>query len=101
MLSNLPFYIPLLFIFTTVLTFIFFIAAVRKNNSAKTVIVVSLLITGWLAAHAILGLQKFYTVTNSIPPRFALMVAPAFLFIILLFLIKPGRRFIDSLPLKI
>jgi len=34
MLKGLPFYIPLLFIFTTLITFLFFIAAVKKNNYA-------------------------------------------------------------------
>lgn len=101
MLNGLPFYIPLLFIFTTLVTFLFFISAVKKNNSNKRVMIVSVVIILWLAIHAILGLKHFYTVTNSIPPRFALMVAPAFLFILFLFITPGGRRFIDSLSMKI
>ena len=101
MLSGLPFYIPLLFILTTLLTFLFFIAAVKKNNSNQWVAMVSLMIIVWLSLHAILGINHFYLVTNSIPPRFALMVAPAFLFILILFITQSGRRFIDSLSMKI
>ncbi len=101
MLSNLPFYIPGLFILTTLLTFMFFFEAVRKNNSLKTVALVSVIIILWLALHTILGLLDFYLITDTMPPRFALMVAPALLFILILFITRPGRRFIDSLPLKI
>ena len=101
MLSGLPFYIPLLFIFTTLVTFLFFVAVVKKNNSNKRTILVCVIIIIWLALHAILSLSHFYTVTNSIPPRFALMVAPAFLFILILFINPGGRRFIDNLSMKI
>lgn len=101
MLNGLPFYIPLLFIFTTLVTFLFFIAAVKKNNSNKRVAMVSLIIILWLLLHAILGLSRFYTVTNTMPPRFALMVAPAFLYILILFITQSGRKFIDSLSMKI
>lgn len=101
MLSGLPLYIPLLFILTTIVAFLFFIAAVMKNNSNKTVTIVLAIIIIWLALHAILGLMYFYTVSNSTPPRFALMVAPAFLFILILFVTLGGRKFIDSLSMKI
>ena len=101
MLSNLPFYIPMLFIFTTILTVIFFIAAVKENNSARTVIFISLVIIVWLIIHAILALKYFYTVTNTIPPRFTLMIFPPLLGILILFITKSGRRFIDSFSLKL
>ncbi len=101
MLDNLPFYIPLLFIVTTLVTLLFFIAAVKKNNSNKTVARVLVIIIIWMALHAVLGFTKFYTVTNTLPPRFALMVVPAFLLILILFLTQSGRRFIDSLSMKI
>jgi hypothetical protein len=101
MLANLPFYVPLLFIFTTLLTLIFFISAVAKNNSTKTVITVFIIICVWLGIHTALALNNFYTVTNTIPPRFFLLVGPPLLVIIILFVTKGGREFIDSLSLKI
>ena len=101
MLRDLPFYLPLLFIFTVVLTFVFFLAAIKKNNSNKKVLLISLLLVTWLALHAILGLDGFYTVTGNTPPRFALSVAPAFLFIIILFLMPSGRKFVDTLSPEI
>ena len=101
MLGNLPFYISVLFIFTTILTFIFFISAIRGNNSTKTVVLVSIIICIWLAIHAILAINFFYTVTDNIPPRFTLMTFPPLLTILILFITKSGKRFIDSLSLKI
>ena len=101
MLANLPFYVPLLFIFTTLLTVIFFISAIAKNNSTKTVITALIIICIWLGIQTILALNNFYTVTNTIPPRFFLLVGPPLLVIIILFVTQAGRRFIDSLSLKI
>lgn len=100
MLSNLPFYIPMLFIFTTILAMIFFIAAVRENNSTRTAVLVSSVICGWLIVHAVLAINFFYTVTDNIPPRFTLITFPPLLTILILFITKSGRRFIDSLSLK-
>ncbi len=97
MLRNLPFYISMLFIFTTILTFIFFILAVKESNSIKVTVVVALAIIIWLVIHAILSYNYFYTVTNTIPPRFAVLVAPALLAILILFVTKRGKRFLDSL----
>lgn len=98
---ELPFYIPLLFILTTLVTLLFFIAAVQKNNPGTTVVIVSLVLSGWVLIQAILGYKLFYTLTDTIPPRFALMVAPPFLLILILFITRLGRRFIDSLNMQL
>jgi hypothetical protein len=101
MLANLPFYIPLLFIFTTLLTALFFITAVKENNSSKVVLLVSIIICIWLAIHALLALKNFYIITDSIPPRFIFLVLPPLLLILILFITKRGKKFIDNLSLKI
>lgn len=101
MLSNLPIYISLLIILTTLLTVLFFISAMAKNNSTKTVVIVLIVICIWLAIHAILALNNFYTITDTIPPRFMLLVLPPLLVILILFVTNSGRKFIDSLSLKI
>jgi hypothetical protein len=101
MLSNLPLYVSVLFIFTTILTIIFFISAVKENNTIKTVVLVSIVICIWLVIHAVLALNFFYTIVNTVPPRFTLMTFPPLLVILILFITKSGRRFIDSLSLKI
>ena len=100
MLNDLPFYIPLLFIFTALLTFLFLIAAIQLNNPGKAIARVSVIVICWLLIQAILGYKGFYTVTDTMPPRFSLLVLPPFLFILILFLTSAGRRFIDSLSMK-
>lgn len=101
MLSELPFYIPLLFIFTTIITLLFFIAALKKNKSGNRSVMISLVLIAWLSLQAILALSYFYTVTDRIPPRFGLLVLPPFLTIIILFITPGGRKFIDSLSAEI
>ncbi len=99
--GNLPFYISLLFIFTTILTVIFFIASINEGHSARKTAIVFVIIIVWLALQALLSFNNFYTVTNAIPPRFALAVVPPLLVILILFVTKSGKRFIDSLSPKI
>lgn len=87
-------YISVIFILTTLLTVCIFYKA--TNNSKITL---AILLT-WLAFQALIGYRGFYTITNTIPPRFLLLVLPAILFIIGLFTTLKGRKFLDSLDLK-
>src|SRR5688572_15576639 len=94
MIESLPVYISYVFIATTFLTaFIFF----RAAHFSKPAIGVILL---WMLVQGVVGYNGFYTVTNTIPPRFVLLIGPPVLLIIGLFLTRPGRDFIDSLDLK-
>jgi hypothetical protein len=93
-MENVPFYISTGLAFTTFLTaFIFFKAA---NNSKRTL----LILTGWLVLQAIIGLSGFYTVSDTLPPRFMLTIVPPLAFIAVLFVTKKGLRFIDNLNMK-
>ena len=98
MLKDLPLFVSFFFIAITLVTLVLFIAAVNKNNRRKTVSIVLISILVWLTLHALLAIQGFYTVTGGFPPRFVLLVFPMFLIILILFLTRSGRRFIDSLP---
>lgn len=90
-MENLPLYISLIFVLTTMLTvWLFYKAA----NNSKTTLVILL---SWLAAQALIALSGFYTVTYTLPPRFALLVAPPVLFIIILFITTKGKHYIDGL----
>jgi len=90
-MENLPFYIPVVFGLTVLLTLFLFYRATNKSGSAL------LLIIGWLILQSILSLQGFYTVTNTRPPRLPLMILFPFALIVFLFFTKKGRSFIDSL----
>jgi hypothetical protein len=49
---------------------------------------------------AIVGLSGFYTITDTMPPRFLLLVLPPLFFIICLFVTAKGRQYLDSLDTK-
>lgn len=93
-MENLPSYISILFGLTTILTtWIFYKAA----GNSKPVLLVILI---WLAVQAFIANSEFYTVTDTLPPRFLLLVLPPFLGIAGLFLTSKGRQLIDGLDLK-
>jgi hypothetical protein len=93
-MEHLPPYITVVFMLTTLLTAGLFYRA--TNHSGTTIIILLL----WLALQTFVGLSGFYTVTNSIPPRFLLLILPPILFIAGLFTTKKGRRYLDSLDTK-
>ena len=94
MLTSLPSYIGVAFTITTFLTVWFLYKA---SHNSKTVLTV---VFAWLLLQAIVGLSGFYLVTDTFPPRIALLGAPTLILIIGLFTSEKGRRFIDSLDLK-
>lgn len=93
-MENLPAYISILFGITTILTaWIFYKAA----GNSKPVLLVILV---WLAVQTFITSSGFYTVTDTLPPRFLLLVLPPFLGIAGLFMSPKGRKFINGLDLK-
>jgi hypothetical protein len=54
----------------------------------------------WLLVQGVVALTGFYTVTDTLPPRFALLLFPPILFIIALFSTKKGRAYIDGLDAR-
>jgi len=94
-MENLPAYISIIFGLTTFLTaWLFYKAA----GNSKPVLLIILI---WLAVQALIAGSGFYTVTDTLPPRFLLLVLPPFLGITGLFMSPKGRKFIDNLDLKI
>ena len=93
-MENLPTYIPIVFVLTTILTVWLFYKA--TNNSTSTLII---LVT-WLILQAMIGFSGFFTVTDILPPRFLLLILPPLLFIIGMFATPQGRKYIDHLDIK-
>ncbi|MBK8487818.1 MAG: hypothetical protein IPL48_08530 [Bacteroidetes bacterium] len=93
-MENLPIYISIVFGLTTILTVGIFYKA--TNYSKSTLII----LLSWLALQTAIGLSGFYTMTETIPPRFILLVLPPLLLIILLFTTSRGKQYIDSLNAK-
>ena len=82
------------FIVITLLTVGLFYLAANKSKRILAIII------GWMALQFIIVQTGFYTNTKAVPPRLMLQLAPTLIFILILFLTKSGRRFIDSLNLK-
>jgi hypothetical protein len=94
MIPHLPMYVNIVFILTTLLTIFFFYKA--TSNSKATLVI----LFAWIILQAILGLSEFYTITNTFPPRFALLALPAILLIMGLFVTANGKHYIDRLDTK-
>jgi hypothetical protein len=93
-MNNLPLYISILFAGTTLLSIVLFYLAAHRSRT------ILLVLLSWITVQGIIGLSGFYTITSGIPPRFALLILPPLLCIVLLFISPSGRRFIDGLNLK-
>lgn len=93
-MENLPLYISLAFALTTILSVWFFYQA--SNKSIKSLLV----LLAWLLLQAGIGFSGFYTVSNTVPPRFLLMVLPPVILISLLFITSAGKRYIAGLNIK-
>src|SRR5690349_6155535 len=92
-MENLPLYVSAVFVLTAFLTLWF----LYKASSSQTLVSISV---GWLLIQGLIGASGFYLVSHTLPPRFLLLVVPAFMAILLLFIFPKGKRFIDSLDLK-
>lgn len=93
-METVPFYVSMVFMLTTILTVAIFYKATSRSTTALALLI------GWLALQGLLARTGFYTVTNTIPPRFLLSVLPPLAFVILLFATSKGRHFIDSLDTR-
>jgi hypothetical protein len=93
-MEQLPDYISIAFVLTTLLTLLLFYKATNYSTP-----VISLLLV-WLILQLVISLSGFYTVTEGTPPRFALLILPPILLILGLFISKTGRMFIDRLKLR-
>lgn len=72
MIEQLPTWIPLLFLVTTVITLVLFYYSNGKPKRLLSILVL------WGIVHSILAYNEFYRVTDTIPPRFALVMVPVF-----------------------
>ena len=93
-METLSTYLIIFFVLTTLTTILIFLRATSWSKTALAII------AGWIILQSIVSLRGFYLVSDTVPPRFAFLLGPPTLFIIILFLTKKGRRFIDSLSLR-
>jgi hypothetical protein len=94
MLENIPTYLLITFILSTAYTLVMLL---KSSNWNKKVFGFSIAILG---IQGYLGYSGFYTDLTTSPSHIALLVPPAFLIILLLFVTTSGRTFIDTLDHK-
>ncbi|TDW44590.1 hypothetical protein EV144_10838 [Flavobacterium sp. 270] len=93
-MEHLPFYIKLVFILTTFFTLFLLYKAANHSKAVLTIIL------SWLALQTVISLTGFYTITNVMPPRFALLVLPPLLLLLAVFISSKGKQFINRLDVK-
>ena len=93
-MPDLPLYIDALFIITVFCACYIFYRA--SNRDAVFIYVMAF----WLLLQTVVSSTGFYTVTQTFPPRFALLLGIPVLFIIGMFSTNKGRVYIDSLDMK-
>ena len=93
-MEHLPLYIPVIFVFTTLLT----LALLYKASNYSKPLIITLLL--WLALQAAVGLSGFYIISTGMPPRFALLLVPPVLLILILIFTKRGLAFINGFDAK-
>jgi hypothetical protein len=100
MIENLPLYIVVTFVMSTLITVgIFQYATKRGAFSSNATKFLSVLLPFWLIFQATISVTGFYKFTDSIPPRLVIFgIAPALLTIIALFIF--AKDFILRLPLQ-
>jgi hypothetical protein len=94
-MTNIPFYVYATIGLTLFATLYLFYRATPKSNGYI------ILLSIWLLVQSIIGILGFYTITNTMPPRFQLLLLPPLMFTIVQFSTKKGKAFIDSLDLKV
>lgn len=93
-MEDLPSYIGLVFGLTTLISVLLFYKAASYS---KTTVVVLFF---WLVVQSLMSISGFYTVTNTFPSRFILLLTPALIFIIFLFFTNNGNKYLDQLDIK-
>jgi len=93
-MNYLPFYIPVVFILITFLTIYLFYRA--SNRNMKLLIIIA----GWITIQSAVAATGFFTLSNTLPPRFVLLIVLPLAVIISVFSTAKGRFFLDGFDIK-
>lgn len=96
--DNPPLWLSLCFGGILIITLAVFYTALRKAAPTRAGLILMSMIL-WLMVLLVLAQRQFFLNIDAVPPRFLLMIGPPLLIILGLFLTKPGRIFLDQLPL--
>lgn len=86
MMDHLPTWVAGLFVLAFLATLVFFYLANGRPRTLLTIIII------WSLGQAVLAYQGFYLITDTIPPRFALVLLPATILMIYGFTRAPREQ---------
>jgi len=92
--SQLPLPLVAFFLLTALMALFLLAKAVHGSKAAL------ILSFAWIALQSAVALSGFYLVTNVLPPRFLLVIAPPVLLLVGFLLIPGGRRVLGGMDLK-
>lgn len=99
-MTTLPFYVPVTFGLTVLLTFYLLISTLRPTLSRSSLFIVIGLLVLWIGLQTGLSLSGFYQVQTR-PPRLLLLVGPPLLTIIILLVRGKSRAVLQDLSLEL
>lgn len=105
MLENLPVYLTIIFVLTTLLAVAMvalLIKTLSKPLAGRHSLIIIITIIFWLIVQALFSVEEIYTASpESIPPKILLLgVMPALIAILLIFQSRKGKLFIDRLSMQ-
>jgi hypothetical protein len=105
-MEQMPGYVSILFILTTLLTVVLLVSGIHasfeRKGRNKALMISGLLAAGvmvWMGIQAMLAINGFYLKTDTMPPRFPLIVGPVVL-LILIVLIAGYKGWIPGISLE-
>jgi hypothetical protein len=92
-MQHLPIYVHLLFVIATLTA----VAAFYLSSKSRKFLLIILV---WIIVQSIISVQDFYTISNTLPPRFALLILPPAVASLFLFFTREGKLFLDKLDIR-
>lgn len=101
MTDEVPYYVYVVFLLTTLATFGFLYYGFKRAEGEKTnsALTISIFLVVWLFFIGILALNGWFADYESIPPKLGLVIIPPNLFVILLMFNKRSRPFLLRIPI--
>ncbi|MDX2173865.1 MAG: hypothetical protein SFY56_12150 [Bacteroidota bacterium] len=93
-METLPLYVYVVFALTVLVAILLFYKATHYSKKFLTLIFI------WLIFQSIISILGFYNISNTIPPRFGLLIIPPLIITIIGFNTKRGKQFIDGLNIR-
>lgn len=93
-MNHTPFYIPAVFIAASFVTVYLFYRACNRNLKLLMIVI------GWMIVQSVVTATGFFTVENTLPPRFLLLLLLPVIGMITIFSTTKGKSFLKNFDVK-